>query len=53
MLVKSKYFVRSCLLHKHKTGAISEGKVLVVVLAEEDFGSLPDGIIDVQDMQRT
>src|SRR5947209_5910933 len=53
MLVKSEYFVDFCLLHKHKTGAISEGKVLVVVLAEEGFGSSPDGVIDVQYTQRT
>jgi hypothetical protein len=53
MLVKSEDFVDFCLLHQHETGAIGEGKVLVVVLAEEGFGSSPDGVIDVQYTQRT
>ena|SRR5215831_12483424 len=47
MLIKSEYFVYACLLHKHEAGAVGEGKILVVVLAEEGFGSLPDSVIDM------
>jgi hypothetical protein len=53
MMVKSEYFVYVCLLRQQKTGAIGEGKILVVVLTEEGFGGSPGHVIDMQYMQRT
>jgi hypothetical protein len=53
VMVKSEYFVYVCLLRQQKTGAIGEGKVLVVVLTEEGFSGSPDQVIDMQYMQRT
>jgi hypothetical protein len=53
MMVKSEYFVYVCLLSQQKTGAIGEGKILVVVLMEEGISGSPDYVIDMQYMQRT
>jgi hypothetical protein len=53
VMVKSEYFVYVCLLRQQKTGAIGEGKILVVVLTEEGFGGSPDHVIDMQYLQRT
>ena len=44
-MVKPKYLVYLCLLREHKTGAVGEGEVLVMILTKDSLGGFPDDVI--------